>query len=205
MDIEYFSNQKHITKTDVKIGSLPIMLGSNHCYLKDKTPKELALMKECPYDPKGYFIIKGTEKVVLMQEQMSKNRILVEKDSKSDGLVANCASNTLETKSRITLLVKNHKVYLKSNSFTELIPVMIVFKAMGYIQDQEIVQMIGTEKAILEELFLSFQEAVKQRIHTQDDALKYLGERIKNPFKEERPVQKSVVDDARNVLASRLD
>ena len=138
---------------------MPIMLGSNHCYLKGKSLKELALIKECPYDPRGYFIIKGTEKVVLMQEQMSKNRILVEKDSKSDNLVANCASNTLETKSRITLLIKTGKVYLKSNSFTELIPVVIIFKAMGYLQDQEIVQMIGTEKKILEEIFLSFQVA----------------------------------------------
>lgn len=136
---------------------MPIMLGSNHCYLKDKSPKELALMKECPYDPKGYFIIKGVEKVVLMQEQMSKNRILVEKDNKTDTLVANCASNTLETKSRITVLIKGGKIYLKSNSFTEIIPVMIIFKAMGFIQDQEIVQMIGTEKQILEEVFLSFQ------------------------------------------------
>jgi DNA-directed RNA polymerase III subunit RPC2 len=133
------------------------MLGSNHCYLKGKNPTDLALIKECPYDPKGYFIIKGVEKVVLMQEQMSRNRILVEKDNKSDGLVANCASNTLETKSRISLLIKGGKIYLKSNSFTEIIPIMIVFKAMGFIQDQEIVQMIGCEKKILEEVFLSFQ------------------------------------------------
>lgn len=138
------------------------MLGSNHCYLKGKNPTELALIKECPYDPKGYFIIKGTEKVVLMQEQMSRNRILVEKDTKSDGLVANCASNTLETKSRITVLIKAGKIYLKSNSFTEPLPIMIVFKGMGFIQDQEIVQMIGCEKRILDEIFLSFQVNLTQ-------------------------------------------
>lgn len=33
----------------------------------------------------GYFIIKGTEKVILIQEQLSKNRIIVEGDKK--GLV----------------------------------------------------------------------------------------------------------------------
>ena len=183
---------------------MPVMLGSNNCYLKDKNPTELALLKECPYDPKGYFIIKGTEKVVLMQEQMSKNRILVERDNKTDNLVANCASNTLETKSRISLIVKGGKIYLKSNSFTELIPIVAIFKAMGYIQDQEIVQMVGTEKRILEDIFLSFQDAVKHRIHTQEDALKFIGDRIRNPFKEERPIQKSVIDDARNVLASTI-
>jgi hypothetical protein len=29
---------------------------------------------ECPLDPGGYFIIRGTEKVILIQEQLSKNR-----------------------------------------------------------------------------------------------------------------------------------
>ena len=42
---------------------MPIMLGSNHCYLKNMNLKELAGIRECPYDPRGYFIIKGTEKV----------------------------------------------------------------------------------------------------------------------------------------------
>ena len=61
---------------------MPIMLGSNHCYLRNMNLQELAEIKECPYDPRGYFIIKGNEKVVLMQEQMSRNRILIEKDQK---------------------------------------------------------------------------------------------------------------------------
>ena len=90
---------------------------------------------------------------------MSRNRILIEKDNKLDQIVANCASVTLETKSRITVWIKNGKVYLKSNSFTELIPVVIVFKAMGYVQDQEILQMVAGNnkedfKIIQEALFL---------------------------------------------------
>ena len=31
---------------------------------------------ECPLDPGGYFVVKGVEKVVLIQEQLSKNRII---------------------------------------------------------------------------------------------------------------------------------
>ena len=42
-------------------------------------------MKECPHDPGGYFIIKGTEKVILTHEQLSKNRVILEKDPKSEG------------------------------------------------------------------------------------------------------------------------
>ena len=43
---------------------------------------QLAAIKECPYDPGGYFIVKGVEKVILIQEQLSKNRIIVELDKK---------------------------------------------------------------------------------------------------------------------------
>lgn len=45
------------------IGRLPIMLRSNKCVLKDKTHAQLADMTECPLDPGGYFVVKGTEKV----------------------------------------------------------------------------------------------------------------------------------------------
>jgi DNA-directed RNA polymerase III subunit RPC2 len=56
------------------------MLKSNKCNLYDKTEMELAKMNECPLDPGGYFITRGTEKVILIQEQLSKNRMLVELD-----------------------------------------------------------------------------------------------------------------------------
>ncbi len=44
------------------------MLGSTHCNLYNKSEAELMKMNECIYDPKGYFILKGTEKVVLIHE-----------------------------------------------------------------------------------------------------------------------------------------
>lgn len=50
----------------ISIGDMPIMLGSSNCWLSGKSHEELAKIKECPYDPKGYFIIKGSEKVVLI-------------------------------------------------------------------------------------------------------------------------------------------
>ena len=62
------------------------MLRSNKCVLTNKTKAELARMTECPLDPGGYFVVKGTEKVILVQEQLSKNRIIVETDEKK-GLV----------------------------------------------------------------------------------------------------------------------
>jgi len=46
-----------------------------------------ATMSKWPLDPGGYFVVKGTEKVILVQEQLSKNRILVETDS-SNGIAS---------------------------------------------------------------------------------------------------------------------
>jgi DNA-directed RNA polymerase III subunit RPC2 len=76
------------------------MLRSCKCALYQKNEAEMAKMKECPLDPGGYFITRGefifnknsffflnsislgTERVILIQEQISKNRMLIEKDSK---------------------------------------------------------------------------------------------------------------------------
>ena len=56
------------------------MLRSANCVLAGKSEAELAKLNECPHDPGGYFVVRGTEKVILIQEQMSRNRMIVEQD-----------------------------------------------------------------------------------------------------------------------------
>ena len=84
VDILYWRGNSQVRRKGLTIGRLPMMLQSSHCVLSGKTEKEMALLHECPLDPGGYFIVNGTEKVILVQEQLSKNRILVEKDPKKD-------------------------------------------------------------------------------------------------------------------------
>lgn len=71
-----------IYRDDIHIGRMPIMLRSNKCRLAGKNDREMAHMNECALDPGGYFIVNGTEKVILVQEQLSKNRVIVEADPK---------------------------------------------------------------------------------------------------------------------------
>ena len=85
VDIKYTLGDKIMMKRNLRIGQLPIMLHSSKCVLRNKTPAELAKMQECRYDPGGYFIVRGAEKVLLMQEQMSKNRLLL--DINDDGTI----------------------------------------------------------------------------------------------------------------------
>lgn len=63
---------------------MPIMLRSSNCVLNGKSPSEMARLNECPMDPGGYFIVKGTEKVILIQEQLSKNRMMVDIGNKGN-------------------------------------------------------------------------------------------------------------------------
>ena len=60
------------------------MLRSQKCALFGKSEAEIAEMKECVYDPGGYFVVKGVEKVILMQEQLSKVRTGREIDRERD-------------------------------------------------------------------------------------------------------------------------
>lgn len=90
--IEYTRGKNVVRRANVNIGRLPIMLRSNKCVLNGRTDAQMAQLQECPLDPGGYFIVKGTEKVILVQEQLSKNRIIVEADPVKGTVSASCTS-----------------------------------------------------------------------------------------------------------------
>ena len=181
-DVDYRRGHQVIHKKAVEIGKLPIMLQSKFCRLSGKSHAELAKLNECPYDPGGYFIIKGSEKVLLMQEQLNNNRIIVEEDTKK--LVqAVVTSSTADNKSRTVVCqvpsVNKAGLYCKHSAFGENIPVIIMLKAMGMESDQEIVQMIGTEPKYMEGITPSFQDAHGAGVFSRAQAIEYLASRVK--------------------------
>lgn len=78
VDILYKRGRDTIRRTNLCIGRIPIMLRSSKCILSGKPAREMGALRECPIDPGGYFVVRGQEKVILIQEQLSKNRIIVE-------------------------------------------------------------------------------------------------------------------------------
>jgi DNA-directed RNA polymerase III subunit RPC2 len=78
VDIRYRRGNQIIKRKDIRIGRMPIMLRSANCVLKGKSERQLACLNECSVDPGGYFVVRGQEKVILVQEQLSKNRVIVE-------------------------------------------------------------------------------------------------------------------------------
>ncbi|EJW03931.1 hypothetical protein EDEG_01777, partial [Edhazardia aedis USNM 41457] len=127
----------------VPIGSIPIMVRSSHCATAKLDSGSVATYGECPYDYGGYFIVNGSEKVLISQERMSTNHVHVY--SKNDVYFAEIRS-AQEKGSKMSkpfyvkkigkILVCNLP-YIKGD-----IPVVILFRALGFISDKDILSHI---------------------------------------------------------------
>lgn len=59
------------------LGKVPIMLKSVYCSLFGQSEMDLCSLGECPYDQGGYFIVNGSEKVIISQERQANNHVYV--------------------------------------------------------------------------------------------------------------------------------
>ena len=210
VDIEYTRGKEIVVKRGrngqgaVFLGRMPIMLRCDRCVLKGRGEAELAALGECPLDPGGYFVVKGTEKVILIQEQLSKNRIIIDTDGKG-GVLASVTSSTHERKSKTGVVCKHGRYFLKHNAFTEDVNVVLVLRAMGVESDQEFVQLVGSEPALLGLLGPTLQHAREEGAPTCAAALAYLAARVKTSRPQgafQRRGARSRLDEARDILAN---
>ncbi|XP_029159477.1 DNA-directed RNA polymerase III subunit RPC2 [Nylanderia fulva] len=172
VDIEHIRNNQRIRNTNMVIGRMPVMLRSSNCVLTNKSHYELAKLNECPYDTGGYFIINGQEKVILMQEQMVRNRIIVEEDGKD--IIATCNSFTHEKKTKTTVVGKGGRYYIRNNMFQDDILITVVFKAMGIVSDIDILQMVGEKGKYMNKFIASVEDCQELGVFSEKQALKYL-------------------------------
>ncbi|XP_076183240.1 RNA polymerase III subunit RpIII128 isoform X2 [Ptiloglossa arizonensis] len=201
VDIEYIRGHQPIIRNNLLIGRMPIMLRSSNCVLNGKSHFELAKMNECPHDPGGYFVINGQEKVILIQEQMLRNRIILEEDSKGC-IVASCNSSTHERKTKTNIVGRAGRYYMRHNIFQDDIPVTIIFKAMGIVSDQEIMQLIGTEEEFMKKFASSLEECHALNVFAQNQALRFLSNKRKQ--KRYSVIKSSVTDEVKDILATNI-
>jgi DNA-directed RNA polymerase III subunit RPC2 len=139
----------------------------------------LASANECPRDPGGYFVVRGTEKVLLIQEQLSKNRIIIERDTKGQ-LVASVTSSANNFKSRCQVVVdKQGRVCVRHNNFAEEINAGVLLLAMGVPTAAAAQALIGADLA--EALQPTLAACVQLRVRTELEALEYIGARLRQP------------------------
>lgn len=179
------------TTEQLPIGKVPVMLRSNYCSLKlggDSHDRPLVELGECVYDQGGYFVINGGEKVLVAQERMSGNHVYI--FSGKGKYVAEIRSMmegmSRPTQSLYIKMVKPQKGKNFSGSvlratipyIKQEIPIMIIFRALGFENDRDILMRIVYDFGdyeMMELLRPSLEESFV--IQNQQVALDYIGRR----------------------------
>ena len=166
-DIPPEPGQTHgsIEESSVHIGNLPIMVRSARCNLdpqhiagSQESPRKLnphdseddkeyyqTLLRkfgEDPMDPGGYFIINGTERVLISMEDLAPNRVTVEKNKKyaHETEVAKIFSQKDGVRKPLNVEKRRDGMLMVKipSAGTAAIPVVLLMRALGMQNDREI-------------------------------------------------------------------
>lgn len=185
----------------VYIGDIPVMLKSKICPLSKLSSEELRRIGEDPLDPGGYFIVNGSERVIVGLEDLAPNRILVE--SEHTGVTptykAKIFSTTVGFRARIEAKMKSDgAIYLSTPGIPVEVPLIILIKALGIEEDVKIAEIVSYREEIQTELAPSFEKAAG--VTSQREALLYLGNRLAPGQVEEYRIRKAENLIDRNLL-----
>ncbi len=190
----------------IKIGDLPVMVKSKICTLhednidgyldeisKDKEilrwpyRKKLEYVGEDPDDPGGYFIIGGSERVLVSLEDLAPNRVLVEKEEKYNTVieVAKVFSQHEGYRALVQMEKKADGMLMVSvPAVAGTIPLVILMKALGMEKDQDIYRAIVSNERMSVIVLANIEEVENPEsylpggIRTRKDAIEYLEKRF---------------------------
>lgn len=160
-----------------QIGSIPIMTHSKYCHLNKLSRDQLITKGEDPDDPGGYFIVNGTEKVLISVEDLAPNTLLVEKAN--SGISEYTGKLFSEHGSyKIPHTIEKLKDGLFYLTFTRVrrIASMIIIKALGMVKDEEIMKHIGIGDDLQDDVFVNLYEFVS--IKDTEEALDIIAKKI---------------------------
>ena len=203
---------------EARIGELPIMVKSMACNLAkhmiekrkghelsyEEYKKELQNMQEDPLDPGGYYISNGTERVLITVEDLAPNRVLVEKSSRygRDVEVAKVFSQK-EGYRALTVVEKRKDGMLMVSLPTTYgqIPLMILLRALGMENDEEIVDVISVDPKMEPYVLANIEECANEYgITTKEEAVAYLGKKFAGGQAKEYRVKRVEALMDRNLL-----
>ena len=117
VDIVYKSKNNVENFNKCFIGKIPIMIQSNLDLFSKQN-----IEKQCYLDPGGYFIISGSEKVLISQEKMNNNTIYIFPNSKSlDAEIRSLEENDMKSTSTMKLSI------VRSNQYDNKLKVFLPF------------------------------------------------------------------------------
>ncbi len=170
---------KSVSPEPILLCEIPVMVRS----VKDPTStmdeKTLREIGEDPRDPGGYFIINGSERILVAQEDLAPNRVIV--DYAKEGLnvthMAKVVSAT--TGYRVPIILDRHKdgtLHISFPAVTGKIPFAVMMRALGLESDYEIALAVSPDQEIQKELIPSLLQSAE--IKTSRDALEFIGNRV---------------------------
>jgi DNA-directed RNA polymerase beta subunit len=168
----------------VHFGDLPVMVKSKICPLSKMSREELIKAGEDPDDPGGYFIINGTERILVLVEEIAQNRIIVEKSTTGN------VTHRARIHSEKDGYIQRHIVERKTDgiitiSFANInkLPIVILLKALGLETDKDIMLNVSLDPRIQEEFYINLFET---EAASSEEALDEIGRYMRIPQKKYR-------------------
>ena len=176
----------------VHIGDMPVMVRSNACILHNLSDQKLVEYGEDPNDPGGYFIINGSERVIVGLEDLSYNKIIVDKEMVGGNIVfkAKVYSSIVGYRAKLELVMKNDGLIVAKIPGSPVdIPVVTLMRALGLESDREIAAAVSLVDDIQDELEASFEKSGD--VPTAKDAIVYISKRIAPGMLEEFQIKRA--------------
>lgn len=179
--------------TGVNIGKIPVMLKSKLCVLQDRTHVSLPLLGECKHEHGGYFIINGSEKVIINQERQAENTICCFRNTrttKHSHVVEIRSVSSIKAMSPRALSIKitakdglmGRLMYVSSSKFRNDIPLFVLFRALGLEADRDIVECIvyDVNDPVMKPLLQLIQPSLEESstIMTRACALEWMSKQV---------------------------
>ena len=176
-------------ENNIAVGAIPIMVKSKYCTTNIKQD----LLGECKYEPGGYFIVTGQEKVVMSIEKMVDNKVLVfgKMDSSAfmgKAYIAHINSRVDDWSDNLQIInikfSKSGNILLSNSQFMD-IPLFIIMRAMGLESDMDIIANITYNLEDIEMLNIlrpSISMSVDENdvpIKSKEEAYNYLITKLK--------------------------
>ena len=158
----------------VHVGDLPAMIGSKLCSTSGASRKELVEVGEDPDDAKGYFIVNGTERVLVLIEEIAGNKPIFEKDD--DAVTVRVNSERSGFKQRHLIEKRPEGNLTISFANIRRLSVITLLKALGMATDKEICENVSDDPKILNELYISLYESEPTEV---EEAIEVIGKKLK--------------------------
>ena len=184
-----------IEEVEEEIGNMPVMVKSilcnlhrNHLTGENSSDTEykngLKAKSEDPEDPGGYFIVNGTERVLVCLEDLAPNRVMVESEERYQRQTELAKVFSQREGFRALTVVEKKKDGILSVSIpvaSGQVPLAILMMALGMESADEIMSNVNPEnRAEMQNLILANIEEVHntEGIYTTQEALEYLERRF---------------------------